>query len=357
MASGYALLPRLAQPERFRAASVELRPGTELDPTALGDLLADAGFTREDPVDEHGEFSIRGGIVDWFPAGEVHPVRVEFIGETVESIRQFDPSTQRSITTLDRVAVVPLTERPGAETPWAPGGAATIFDYAAPRELAAMVAERDEVDAHALTTERELAASYEQAREQEPAAPAPEELFLRWSALTSRLAGAAALEQLAIDAPVEESPPGAGGSVLDVACQPAVEFRGRIQEWIAEVRRMRDRGDTVLFVAATDGRAERTVELLADYDLRGVLHRAHRRAAQRRHAHHRRRTLERLPAAARPSCRSSPRRTSSRRSASSRTSAATGSDRPRRRSCRISAISRSATSSSTWTTASASSSG
>src|SRR5207302_9057345 len=58
---------------------------------------------------------------------------------------------------------------------------------------------------------------------------------------------------------------------LDIPCQPAVEFRGRIQEWIAEVRRMRERGDTVLFVAGTEGRAERTVELLAEYDLRGVM--------------------------------------------------------------------------------------
>ena len=56
-----------------------------------------------------------------------------------------------------------------------------------------------------------------------------------------------------------------------MACQPAVEFRGRIQEWIAEVKRMRERGDTVLFVAGTEGRAERTAELLTEYGLRGVL--------------------------------------------------------------------------------------
>jgi transcription-repair coupling factor (superfamily II helicase) len=58
---------------------------------------------------------------------------------------------------------------------------------------------------------------------------------------------------------------------LDIACQPAVEFRGRIQEWIAEVKRMRERGDTVVFVAATEGRAERTAELLGEYGLRGIL--------------------------------------------------------------------------------------
>ena len=92
----------------------------DLDPVVLGDLLADAGFTREDPVDEHGEFCVRGGIVDYFPAGADNPIRVEFVGETIESIRRYDPSTQRSIETLDQSAVVPLTEK---------SGSATFFDY------------------------------------------------------------------------------------------------------------------------------------------------------------------------------------------------------------------------------------
>ena len=80
----------------------------DLGPIELGDLLADAGFTREDPVDEHGEFCVRGGIVDWFPAGATHPVRVEFVGDTIESIRRYDPATQRSIATLDQATVVPV---------------------------------------------------------------------------------------------------------------------------------------------------------------------------------------------------------------------------------------------------------
>ena len=61
IASGAALLPRLSHPDRLRSTSIDLKPGMELGPIELGDLLADAGFTREDPVDEHGEFTIRGG--------------------------------------------------------------------------------------------------------------------------------------------------------------------------------------------------------------------------------------------------------------------------------------------------------
>ena len=52
-----------------------------------------------------------------------------------------------------------------------------------------------------------------------------------------------------------------------IRCQPAVEMHGRVADWAAELRRLRDEGETAVFVAATPGRAERTIELLKDYDL------------------------------------------------------------------------------------------
>src|SRR6185295_8137320 len=67
IASAAALLPRVSAPERLLKASIEIKSGTEIEPLALADLLVDAGFTREDPVEEHGSFTIRGGIVDIFP--------------------------------------------------------------------------------------------------------------------------------------------------------------------------------------------------------------------------------------------------------------------------------------------------
>jgi transcription-repair coupling factor (superfamily II helicase) len=85
-----------------------IRSGTEIEPQRLADLLVDAGFTREDPVDEHGSFTIRGGIVDIFPAADVEPVRIEFVGDMVETLRRFDPATQRSTGPTDQVAVVPV---------------------------------------------------------------------------------------------------------------------------------------------------------------------------------------------------------------------------------------------------------
>ena len=267
-------------PASLEAAAIELRNGLDLDPVALGDLLADAGFTREDPVDEHGEFCVRGGIVDFFPAGADNPIRVEFVGDSIESIRKYDPSTQRSIETLDQAAVIPLVEKTGS---------ATFFDYLpADRDLSFILLEEEEVTAHANTLADQIRSSFQEARDENPQAPAPDELLIPWDEITARLTNAKRVDQLAIEdgellraeasgaseAPRSEGAVrgvGAPGSRIDIACQPAVEFRGRIQEWIAELKRVRERGDTVLFVAGTEGRAERTAEMLGEYGLRGVL--------------------------------------------------------------------------------------
>ena len=268
VASAAALLPRLSPPASLEAAAIELKNGLDLDPVVLGDLLADAGFTREDPVDEHGEFCVRGGIVDFFPAGADNPIRVEFVGDTIESIRRYDPATQRSIETLDQAAVVPLVEK---------AGSATFFDYLpADRDLSFLVLEEEEVVAQANKLAEQIQASFQEGRDENPGAPTPDHLLVPWNDVAARLTNATRVDQLAIDGAELSSAEASGASGApglrkDIACQPAVEFRGRIQEWIAELKRVRERGDTILFVAGTEGRAERTAEMLGEYGLRGVL--------------------------------------------------------------------------------------
>jgi len=110
VASAAALLPRVTPPSRLLGASIDLKPGQDIAPADLADLLVDAGFSREDPVDEHGEFAVRGGILDVFPAGEAQPVRLEFIGDTIESMRRYDPATQRSVASIDQLTIVPLSD-------------------------------------------------------------------------------------------------------------------------------------------------------------------------------------------------------------------------------------------------------
>src|SRR5687768_1097014 len=108
VASAAALLTRLPEPASILLSSCEIKPGIDIDPQELANTLVLGGYEPADPVDAHGEFARRGGIFDVFPAGEELPIRIEFVGDTVESIRRFDPGTQRSIETLDRFGVIPV---------------------------------------------------------------------------------------------------------------------------------------------------------------------------------------------------------------------------------------------------------
>ena len=269
IASARALMPRVSAPARLLDASVDLAPGADLPPDTLADLFADAGFSREDPVDEHGEFCVRGGVVDVFPGGDAQPIRLEFIGDTIESIRRFDPATQRSVATLDRVQIVPLREvfpvgGSGDPDPAAEDRSATVFDYLAMgRSPVLFVAEEDDVRAQIEKGAEQLQVSYADVVAARGAAPPPETLTVSADELWHRLERAVRLEELGLGEPTELSPHGD----RHIASQPAVEFRGRIRDWVDEIRQRREQGATVVFVAASPGRAERIVEMLAEYDL------------------------------------------------------------------------------------------
>jgi transcription-repair coupling factor (superfamily II helicase) len=257
IASAAALLPRVSSPGRIAAAAATLAPGQEISPTTLGDLLASAGYTRQDPVDESGEFCVRGGVVDFYPAGARQPIRLEFVGDAIESIRAYDPATQRSTGAVDHAALVPLQELVGEHDE--ADRSATIFDYlSAAGRPAVLLCEPDEVRAHGLGLSDQVRASYGEALEKGSRVPEPSQLVTGWDEAERWLAGATTLQALDIDG---------GEQSVHIACQPALEFNGRMPEWVAEIRRARERGDTIVFVANTPGRAERTIELLADYDI------------------------------------------------------------------------------------------
>jgi transcription-repair coupling factor (superfamily II helicase) len=259
IASASALLPRVAAPQRIVTSALTVSPGHEISPVDLGDLLAAAGYSRQDPVDESGEFCIRGGVVDFYPAGAERPIRLEFVGDTIESIRAYDPATQRSVGAVDRAAIIPLTELPG--DPDAADRSATVLDYlSAAGRPTVLVSEPDEVKVQGSKAYEQVLASYEDALSRGDKAPVPESLVIDWAVVASRLDAGTALESLALGE----------DAGTHIASQPAVEFGGRLQEWVAEIKRGRDRGETMIFIAHTQGRAERTIELLTDYSVFAV---------------------------------------------------------------------------------------
>ncbi|HWK08903.1 MAG TPA: transcription-repair coupling factor, partial [Vicinamibacterales bacterium] len=257
IASAASLLPRVSQPGRLTAAGFTLRPGDEISPVDLGDRLAAAGYTRQDPTDEPGEFSVRGGVVDFYPAGARQPIRLEFIGDNVESLRTYDPGTQRSIEPVDQVHVEPLTELLFGDTDDL-DRSATIVDYLTAAQPLVFVSEPDEVKAAFVKQRDQIDASHAEAVRKQNRAPEPQSIVVDWDTVAPLIDGATGLETLAL---------GTEGEVRHVATQPAMEFAGRVPDWVADLRAARQAGETVVFVAHSQGRAERVVEMLADYQV------------------------------------------------------------------------------------------
>ncbi len=109
VASCEALL-RLVIPRQKLAGLAELvMIGEESDQEELVSKLSDAGYESMALVQSVGDFSVRGGIIDVFPPGFQNPVRLDFFGDTVESIRSFDPVSQRSIEQLEEVVFLPAS--------------------------------------------------------------------------------------------------------------------------------------------------------------------------------------------------------------------------------------------------------
>ncbi len=110
VATWTSLATRVPSRETVRARSVHLEVGQTLDRDALVATLMAAGYSRMPLVEEPGELAVRGGILDLFPPQRENPVRVELLGDEVESIREFDASSQRSQAALGYVVAPPPCE-------------------------------------------------------------------------------------------------------------------------------------------------------------------------------------------------------------------------------------------------------
>jgi len=105
-----ALMHRTLPRSVLSEITVYLGIGEEIDRQTLIATFVDTGYKHTTLVENRGEFSIRGGIVDVFPAFSDNPIRIEFFGDEVESLRKFDVETQRSLEQLDLVSILPGRE-------------------------------------------------------------------------------------------------------------------------------------------------------------------------------------------------------------------------------------------------------
>ena len=106
---------RLFDRDYYAGLAVTLKRGEELDIEMLTGHLASVGYTQMDLVEMPGQFTRRGGILDVYSPESDRPVRIEFFGDEIETLRKFDPETQRSQSALDEAQLLPLTETPVTE--------------------------------------------------------------------------------------------------------------------------------------------------------------------------------------------------------------------------------------------------
>ncbi len=107
-----ALIEPTISRSTFDTERLHLKTGQEMDIDDLAARLVAMGFNRETLVEEIGDFSLRGGLVDFFSPGFDYPIRVEFFGDEIDTIRHFDVTSQRTTGRLDEVLLLPRREVP-----------------------------------------------------------------------------------------------------------------------------------------------------------------------------------------------------------------------------------------------------
>lgn len=308
LAPARVLLEALPSPEEVRASSRVLRPGDAVTPDGFVLEALRGGYRRTDVVSAPGEVSRRGGIVDIFPPEAEEPVRIEFFGDSVESLRSFDTDHQRSTRALTEAALGPAVEAPASEEAVArlarylEDGAARARREDGPvlpfrerlerlrvegyfpgfESLAAITSARpsgilDHVPGALVVAEdpgrgaEELARAAHERRmaweeSESRVLPPPEALGQDPVAAAARLAEAAlVLEEL--DPP---SPP-PGRVAVRFPSRRARVFAGRLHELAARLREDGARGVRTICVMRAAGGAERLGEVLSEYGLRPAI--------------------------------------------------------------------------------------
>ncbi len=221
------------EPADFAAQTLRLAVSDSLDRELLLEVFERGGYERVDTVVEVGQWSLRGGIVDVFSPSHSDPVRLEFLGDEIESIRRFDPTTQRSSEPLDELLVLPLGS---------PGAAGRVLDYL-PRDAPIIVDVPSVLDT--VTDD------------------APERGPLR-----ERLGGRRLVE-LALVAETSSTASGSGlGAVERTLETHAVpQFGGRFTRLQGEIERCRAEGFRTRLVAADERQAEHVRQILREHQL------------------------------------------------------------------------------------------
>ncbi len=248
--TGRALLERTRLPDAVRAARLELHRGDARRIEDLVEHLEAVGFERAPEVEDVAQFSVRGGIVDIYGFGMAEPVRIEFWGDEIESMRHFDLVTQRSTRAIDRTVILPVDGRAGSLVDGAARGAITdLF----PDDTLVMLAGEGEVEPEMRRTWEEAAHHIDLARRRGEDAPPRDELY---SPPETALAALSAFPRVAL------SESGEADVIFPLRAPDVIERDMR------RLRRIVSDGTPTLILCDNVGQCERLEELLTEEERR-----------------------------------------------------------------------------------------
>jgi transcription-repair coupling factor (superfamily II helicase) len=277
-----AALWRYQDPYVYLSLARTLATDTEIPLEDLLTHLGSVGYTRTEMVEMPGQFAVRGGIIDVFSPESPRPVRVELLGDTVESVREFDPRTQRSVAPVVRTTLLPLTEWavPSADNLSAGDGAygdgssffgpktnpgpSALFELA--ESSLKPIIFLDEPNTLREAASKHLASAVENyERHGHANAPTAEDYFWTEEQFSAALAKASqiTLDQLALS--IGSAPR------FEIASRPSARFHGDVVACIGEVKTQLAAGGTVFLTAASTGELERLADICREYEVPYVL--------------------------------------------------------------------------------------
>jgi transcription-repair coupling factor (superfamily II helicase) len=266
----------------YRQLALTLRLHEELPLEDIVAHLESIGYEKRDPVEMVGEYSVRGGILDVFPAESDRPVRVEFFGDQIESMRRFDVESQRSVLQVREVSVLPLLEYPKSRQLFrelaepvegdriaVPGEEFPGWEFWVPvvrprsHSLFSLIRDPlviwDEIEQVAGAAERLWKRLEDPER---PSTCPPEKSFFRWEQLADELGGASQLVLRELELITDPS-----AQPLHISSRPSVAFHGNVQMAVAEARSIVEQGGKVAFFAPSIGELERIADILQEYSV------------------------------------------------------------------------------------------
>lgn len=269
--------------DAYRQLALTLRQGEEIPMDDLAAHLESIGYEKREPVEMQGEYSIRGGIFDVYPAEAHRPVRVEFFGDEIESLRRFDPQTQRSVLKVADCTLLPLEETPRTRAVLrelavrlerddiVPGETFPGWEFAVPllrpREasieslIQRPIVVWDEPESLKVNAER-LWKRLEGLSGQSPCPP--EQLFLHWGELQAQHPERREIElrELGLEGELH-----AAQAQLEISTRPGMAFRNNMKAAVEEARRLASEGCRVAFFAPAQGEVERLADIFSEYSL------------------------------------------------------------------------------------------